>query len=95
MADMFNLQITLPDDFATLLGAPTQANAAVKEYIVLGLFQEDRISGGKAAEFLGLTRLGFVTLLARKRKGIPYFRLTSDEWAKEVAIVKAWGVSSA
>lgn len=93
MADMFTLQIALPDDFATLLGAPNQAGPAVKEYIVLGLFQEDRISGGKAAELLGLTRLGFIALLARK--GIPYFRLTSDEWAKEVAIVKAWGVSGA
>ena len=33
-----------------LWGAP-QAAAAAREYIILGLFQEDRISGGKALNF--------------------------------------------
>jgi predicted HTH domain antitoxin len=87
MADTTTLQIALPADFIALLGAQPQAAATAREYIILGLFQEDRISGGKAAELLGLTRLGFIALLARK--GIPCFRLTPDEWANEVAIVKA------
>jgi hypothetical protein len=42
----------------------------------------------KAAELLGLTRLGFVALLARK--GIQYFRLTPDEWPKEAATATTW-----
>ncbi len=88
MPDATALQIALPANFIALLGTQPQAAAAAHEYIVLGLFQEDRISGGKAAELLGLTRIGFIALLVRK--GIPYFRLTPDEWAKEVAIVKAW-----
>ena len=88
MDDMTTIEIPFPADFIALLGTQLQAAATAREYIILGLFQEDRISGGKAAELLGLTRLGFVALLARK--GIPYFRLTLDEWAKEVAIVKAW-----
>ena len=88
MADTM-LEIALPSEFVALLGAQPQAAATAREYIVLGLFQEDRISGGKAAELLGLTRLGFVALLARK--GIPYFRLTPDQWAKEDAAVKKWG----
>ena len=82
------LEIPLPSEFVALLGTQPQAVAAAREYIILGFFQEDRISGGKAAELLGLTRLGFVTLLARK--GIPYFRLTLEDWAKEVAVVKKW-----
>jgi predicted HTH domain antitoxin len=57
------------------------------------LYQENRISGGKAAELLGLTRLGFVSLLTRK--GIDYFRLTPDEWAEEVAVVRAWSAKRA
>ena len=93
MADTATLQIAQPADFVALLGAQPQAAATAREYIILGLFQEDRISGGKAAELLGLTRLGFIALLARK--GIPYFRLTSDEWANEVAIVKAWSANRA
>jgi predicted HTH domain antitoxin len=93
MANTATLQIALPADFIALLGAQPQAAATAREYIILGLFQEDRISGGKAAELLGLTRLGFIALLARK--GIPYFRLTPDEWAKEVAIVKTWSTNRA
>jgi predicted HTH domain antitoxin len=87
MADT-TLEIALPAELVALLGAQPQASATACEYIVLGLFQEDRISGGKAGELLGLTRLGFVALLARK--GIPYFRLTPDEWAKEAATAKTW-----
>jgi predicted HTH domain antitoxin len=70
-----------------LLGSPSQAAERARELIILGLYQEDRISGGKAAELLGLTRRGFVSLLARK--GIAYFRFSPDEWAEEVATVEA------
>ena len=84
MADT-TLEITLPAEFVALLGAQPQASAAAREYVILGLFQEDRISGGKAAEILGLTRLSFIGLLARK--GIPYFQLSTKEWAAEAAIV--------
>ena len=90
MADT-TLEIDLPNEFIALLGAQPQAAVTAREYIILGLFQEDRISGGKAAELLGLTRLGFVALLARK--GIPYFHLSPDEWAQEVAAVKQWSTA--
>jgi predicted HTH domain antitoxin len=87
------LQIVFPKDLLALLGAKPQAAETAKELIILGLYQENRISGGKAAELLGLTKRGFVSLLARK--GIDYFRLTPDEWAEEVATVKAWSASHA
>ena len=93
MDDTTMLKIPFPAEFIALLGAQSQASAIAREYILLGLFQEDRISGGKAAELLGITRLGFIALLARK--GIPYFRLTPDEWAKEVATVNAWSTPRA
>jgi predicted HTH domain antitoxin len=84
MTDIATLQIMLPKEFLALLGAQPQAAEIAKEFIILGLYQEGRISGGKAAELLGLTKHGFVSLLARK--GLDYFRLTSDEWAKEVVL---------
>ena len=87
------LQIPFSKDLAALLGTQDQAAAKARELIILGLYQENRISGGKAAELLGMTRLGFVSLLMRK--GIDYFRLTADEWAEEVAIVKAWSANRA
>ena len=88
MPDTLTIPITLSGEFISLLGTQPQATAAVKEYVILGLFQEDRISGGKAAELLGLTRLGFISLLTRK--GIPYFRLSLDEWAQEAATIQQW-----
>ncbi|MBM3128023.1 MAG: UPF0175 family protein [Chloroflexi bacterium] len=71
MADTLTFPVSLPREFATLLGAPVQAAETAREYILLGLYLEGRISGGKAAELLGLTRRGFVSLLARK--GIELF----------------------
>jgi predicted HTH domain antitoxin len=91
--DTTTLQVTLPKDFLALLGSPPQAAEAVKEFAILGLYQEGRISGGKAAELLGLTQRGFLALLARK--GINYFHLTPEEWAEEVATVKAWNTPRA
>ena len=88
MAEFATLQIAFPKDFLALLGAQPQANEMVKEFVVLGLYQEGRISGGKAAELLGLTKRGFVSLLARK--GLDYFHLTPEDWAEEVALVNAW-----
>jgi predicted HTH domain antitoxin len=87
------LQITLSKEFLTLLGARPQAVEMAREFIVLGMYQEGRISGGKAAELLGLTKQGFISLLARK--GLDYFRLAPDEWADEVETVKAWKSSHA
>ncbi len=87
MADTLTLPITLPREFVALLGAPSQASETVREYVVLGLFQEARISGGKAAQLLGLTRSGFLALLTRK--GIPQIRLEPEEWDAEVARLRA------
>jgi predicted HTH domain antitoxin len=87
------LQITLSKEFLTLLGARPQAVEMAREFIVLGMYQEGRISGGKAAELLGLTKQGFISLLARK--GLDYFRLAPDEWADEVETVKGWKSSRA
>ena len=87
MAENLTLAISLPREFIALLGAPSQASETAREYIILRLFQEARISGGKAADLLGLTRQGFIALLARK--GIPYFRLEPEEWDAEVARIRA------
>jgi predicted HTH domain antitoxin len=84
---MNNLTISLPDEFLALLGAQPQAAEAAREYIIIGLFQEGRISAGKAAELLGLTRRGFLALLTRK--GIDYFRLDLQAWSREVAAIRA------
>jgi len=93
MSHNATLQIVFPKDLLALLGAQPQAAETAKELIILGLYQENRISGGKAAELLGLTKRGFVSLLARK--GMDYFHLSPDEWAEEAAAAKEWSASRA
>ena len=95
MSDSSTVMLHIPfsKDLAALLGTQNQAAEKAREWIILGLYQENRISGGKAAELLGLTRLGFVSLLTRK--GIDYFQLSAEEWAEEVAIVEAWSANCA
>lgn len=88
MAQTITLALEIPSDLAALLGGREQATEVVKECIILGLYLENRISGGKAAELLGLTRRGFLALLTRK--GMDYFRLTEDEWLEEASAAKHW-----
>ena len=54
MADTVTVPVTFPREFVALLGAPAQAAETAREYILLGLYLEGRISGGKAAELPGL-----------------------------------------
>lgn len=89
MTTDFTLPLTLPAEFQSLLGAPPQAAETAREFIILGLYQEGRLSGGKAAQLLGVTYRGFVAVLARK--GIPFFRYDEQDWAREVEAVRQWG----
>jgi predicted HTH domain antitoxin len=93
MSEITTLHIKIPTEFAGLLGAQQQAAEVAKEFIILGLYQEGRISGGKAAEMLGMTRHGFVSFLARK--GIDYFQIFPEEWDAEVATARQWTASRA
>ena len=86
MADTLTLLVTLPREIGALLGAPSQASETAREYIILGLFQEARISGGKSAQLLGLTRRCLLALLTRR--GIPQIRLEPEEWDAEAARVR-------
>lgn len=87
MADTLTILVTLPREIVALLGAPSQASETVRAYVILGLFREARISGGKAAQLLGLTRSVFLALLTRK--GIPQIRREPEEWDAEVARLRA------
>ena len=58
----------------------------VTEWLVLSLFTEDRISSGKAARLLNLSRLDFLALL--RRRGIAYIDYSEDELTDEFAAVE-------
>jgi predicted HTH domain antitoxin len=59
----------------------------VLEWMVFSLYQEDKISSGKAAQLLGINRLEFIELL--QEKGFAYIDYPEEEVAQEIAAVKS------
>jgi predicted HTH domain antitoxin len=57
-----------------------------RELMVLELYRQGRISSGKAAELLDMTRLEFVQYSSRL--GILFVDLTDEEWRSEVEQAK-------
>lgn len=56
--------LELPEDLVSLLGSPEEAATIAKEVLVLELLRKARISQGKAAHLLGLTRWELLDLMA-------------------------------
>ena len=56
---------------------------AAREMIVLELYRRGAVSGGKAAELLGMSRWEFIRHASRL--GIAYFAMTEAEWEGERA----------
>lgn len=89
MRQTVTLEIGVPRELLTLLRAShAQINQALMEFSVLGLYQEKKISAGKAAELLGMTKREFISLLARK--DIPYFNYSEEDLEEEWQAVDAW-----
>ena len=87
--EMMTLEVSVPKDLFVALGF-TQAQAVeqLKEFSIVGLYQERRISAGKAAELLNLTKAEFVRLLASKN--VSYFDYTPEELAAESRAIDDW-----
>lgn len=58
----------------------------VVEWLALSLFAEGRISSGKAAHLLNMTRVEFLALL--RARGIAYINYTPEELAEELDAVE-------
>ncbi|MBE2232243.1 MAG: UPF0175 family protein [Anaerolinea sp.] len=84
--EIMTLEVTVPKDLYAALGfSRARAAEQLKEFSVLGLYQERRISAGKAAEMLNMHKAEFIRLLARA--GVPYFDYTGEELANEFLVV--------
>jgi predicted HTH domain antitoxin len=76
-------QVELDADVVALLdGRNRPIQDAARELIVLELYREGRLSGGRAAEILRLSREDFVRLASEH--AIPYFQLDEAELRREV-----------
>jgi len=74
--------VELDDELAALLeGIQQPLEKATREALVLELYRRGAVSSGKAAVLLGMTRFDFVRYA--DSLGIPFFRMSKEEWAAE------------
>lgn len=82
-----NLQ--LPRDLLGALDVPeAKLEAPILELVALELFRQERISTGKGAELLGISKWEFIQLLAQHN--LSYFTESPDELTAEVATAQSF-----
>ncbi len=81
------LELTFPSEVLDMLSTTYQdGTEVIKEAAVLELYREGKISGGKAAEILGMDRFEFIRYAGMK--GIPYIRISPDELGEEIRLLQ-------
>lgn len=86
MTDL-TISLSLPRDLLGALNIPeAQLPQQILEILALELFRQQRISAGKAAELLNISKLSFIELLAQHQ--IPYFSESPDELTAEIKAVE-------
>ncbi len=81
------LKIRIPESLLEFGFNAEQVQHRVKEWLVLSLFTEERITYGKAARLLNISRIEFLDLL--KKRGIAYINYTPDELEEEFSAVRS------
>jgi predicted HTH domain antitoxin len=81
-----SLRVELPQELVALLGSPEAAAARAKQALVLDLLREARISQGRAAALLGLTRWDILDLMVQYE--IPSGPETAEELREEVETLR-------
>jgi predicted HTH domain antitoxin len=80
------LEIRLPTPLLNFGIGKIEVQRRATEWLVLSLFTEERISSGKAASLLNITRSEFLDLL--RQRGIAYLDFSDEELAEEFAAVE-------
>lgn len=86
-------QVQVPAPLVRLGFDQHEIQRRLSEWLVLSLFTEGRISSGKAARLLNISRVAFLSLL--RARGIAYINFTPNELAEELAAVDSLQISAA
>jgi predicted HTH domain antitoxin len=87
--DSVTLEITLPKQMLLSLGlSRDDAVRALKKSLVIQLVRDQRISAGKAAELLGISKFEFIVLMSANH--VAYFDYSSEELDEELNNVNEW-----
>ena len=87
MKDTVQVELNVPHDLLSALEvSEDELGPQLKKLIALELFREERISSGKAAEVLGLSKAEFIDLL--DQHGIAYFTESPNELRAQVKTIR-------
>jgi predicted HTH domain antitoxin len=81
MAKRVRLDVELPDELFAQL-RKEEIESKVKEALVMELLREHRLSQGKAAEILGISRYELIDLMTNHR--VPVIDLDTEELKNEL-----------
>jgi predicted HTH domain antitoxin len=87
------LEIKIPENLLQFGLGREEIQQRVNEWLVLSLFADERISSGRAAHLLDISRVEFLALL--RERGIAYIDYTCEELEEEFAAVEALDVENA
>ena len=79
-------QVKLPPKLLSFGFNQTQVQNNITEWLVFSLFTDTKISSGKAAELLDISRIEFLQLL--RERGIAYIDYSAQELEEEFNAVK-------
>ncbi len=83
------LTVRLPRDILITSGFSEESAAMeMLKLFVINLYRHQQISGGKAAEILGIRKYDFIRILSEA--GIPYFDYSVSELEEEFKTVEQW-----
>jgi predicted HTH domain antitoxin len=84
------LEIKIPENLLQFGLGREEIQRRVNEWLVLSMFTEERISSGRAARLLDISRVEFLALL--RDRGIAYVDYSHDELEEEFAAVEELNV---
>lgn len=80
------LEVTVPREVLSLGLNSDEVSRQLGRWLVFTLFRDARISSGRAAKLLGLTRRGFLEWL--HGEGLSYFDYSAEEMQSELKSVR-------
>lgn len=82
-----NFQIQISQSLLQFGFNQIEIQGQINEWLVLSLFTEERISSGKAAQLLNISRIEFLALLRKRR--IAFINYTAEEFEDEFIAVQS------
>lgn len=79
------VEVRIPKSLMQFGLSESDIQRQINEWLVLSLFTDERISSGKAARLLEISRVDFLALL--QKRGIAYINYSEEELAEEFTAV--------